>query len=160
MSGQKQDNNHSHKGRPMTTITTSVPTTSTAAPAKAKATKRQIAGRVVTVLLAAFLANDAVLHLINAEVVQKAQEQYGYPAWFDFVTGAVLVACLALYLVPRTAVVGAIFLTGYLGGATAVNLSYDTPLFITMSIGTGVVVWLALWLRDDERVKAIYYAPR
>lgn len=143
----------------MTTITTSVPTTSAIAPAKSKATKRQITGRVVTVLLTLFLANDAVIHLINAEVVQKAQQEYGYPAWFDFVTGAVLAACLVLYVVPRTAVVGAVFLTGYLGGATAVNLSYDHPLFITMSIGTGVVVWLALWLRGDERVKAIY-APR
>ena len=141
----------------MTTITAS-PSTSTST-TKSKASKRQIAGRVVTVLLSLFLANDAFLHLIDADVVRNARLEYGYPAWFDFVTGAVLVACLALYVVPRTAVIGAVFLTGYLGGATAVNLSYDTPLFITMSIGTGVVVWLALWLRDDERVKAIY-APR
>lgn len=140
----------------MTTITAS-PTVAT--PAKTKATKRQIAGRVVTVLLTLFLANDAVIHLIDAEVVQNARMEYGYPAWFDFVTGAVLAACLVLYVVPRTAVVGAVFLTGYLGGATAVNLSYDAPLFITMSIGTGIVVWLALWLRGDERVRAIY-APR
>ncbi|WP_109506776.1 DoxX family protein [Nocardioides speluncae] len=143
----------------MTTIT-AAPTTSTSTTStKTKATKSQIAGRVVTVLVTAFLANDAVMHLINAEVVQNAQEKYGYPAWFDFVTGAVLVACLVLYVVPRTAVVGAVFLTGYLGGATAVNLSYNEPAFITMSIGTGVVVWLALWLRGDERVRAIY-APR
>lgn len=142
----------------MTTIT-AVPSTATSTGTKIKATKRQIAGRVVTVLLTLFLANDAFLHLIDADVVRNARLEYGHPAWFDFVTGAVLAACLVLYAVPRTAVIGAVFLTGYLGGATAVNLSYDAPLFITMSIGTGVVVWLALWLRGDERVRAIY-APR
>jgi hypothetical protein len=88
--------------------------------------------------------------------VKEANAEFGAPSWFPFVCGAVLATCVATYLVPRTAVLGAVLITGYLGGATAVNLSYDQPLFnVFFAIGVGVVVWAGLWFRDD-RVKVLY----
>jgi DoxX-like protein len=75
----------------------------------------------------------------------------GAPDWFPVVCGAVLAVCLVAFHVPRTRVLGAILLTSYLGGATAVNLVVGQPAFNTaFAIITGMLVWAGLWPRDER----------
>jgi DoxX-like family len=69
--------------------------------------------------------------------------QAGYPAGLVLPIGVVLFACLAVYVIPRTAVLGAILLTGYLGGATATLVQMSNPLF-AFPVGVGVLVWAVL----------------
>ena len=120
------------------------------------ATRRSRTGRVVTALVAAFLLFDAVIHVLDIPVVQEATAALGFPVGSAVVMGLVEFACLALYLVPRTAPLGAVLLTGYLGGAVAAQLRIEAPLFSTLlfPVYLGVLVWLGLWLRD-ARVRAL-----
>jgi hypothetical protein len=62
------------------------------------------------------------------------------------------IACAVLYAIPRTSVLGAILLTGYLGGATSTHVRAGEPFYL--AVGTGIVVWLGLYLRD-ERLRAL-----
>ena len=108
-----------------------------------------LAGRVVTGLTCAFLAFDAVTHLAREKHTVAFNEEIGAPDWLPVLCGAVLAVLLVLHLVPRTAVLGAVLLTGYLGGATAVNLVTGQPAFnVAFAVGTGVLVWAGLWARD------------
>ena len=67
------------------------------------------------------------------------------------VIGSILAVCLVLYVIPRTAPVGALLLTAYLGGATAANLLFNQPVpLIFFPVVFGVLVWLGLYLRDDR----------
>jgi hypothetical protein len=76
----------------------------------------------------------------------------GFAASAVPVIGTVLAVCLALYLVPRTAILGAVLLTGYLGGAVCAQLRIDAPLFSTMlfPVYFGTLVWVALYLRSPQ----------
>jgi len=119
-------------------------------------TRRSRTGRVVTALVAAFLLFDAVIHVLDLPVVQQAMSALGYPPGAAVPIGLIELACLALYLVPRTAPLGAVLLTGYLGGAVAAHLRIEAPLFSTLlfPVYLGVLVWVGLWLRD-ARVRAL-----
>jgi hypothetical protein len=110
----------------------------------------RITGRVLTVLLTVFLLIDSVAKLMQLPPVVEATVQMGFPATAVPVIGGVLLVCLALYLVPRTSVLGAVLLTGYLGGAVCAQLRIEAPLFSTtlFPIYLGVVVWGALYLRS------------
>ena len=112
-------------------------------------TARRI-GLAVTGLVTLFLLFDAVTKLLQLQVVVDATVQMGFPASTVPVIGATLLACLVLYLVPRTAVLGAVLLTGYLGGAVCAQLRIEAPLFSTLlfPVYTGVLVWLGLYLRS------------
>jgi hypothetical protein len=79
--------------------------------------------------------------------------QFGYPQHLATPIGIVLVACTLLYVVPRTAVLGAILLTGYLGGATASQVRVEDPFFLFAAV-FGVLVWAGLYLREP-RVRAL-----
>ena len=109
-------------------------------------------GTVLTVLLSLYFLFDAVPKLLQLPVVVEATQQMGFAASAVPVIGAVLLVCLALYLVPRTAILGAVLLTGYLGGAVCAQLRIDAPLFSTMlfPVYFGVVVWVALYLRSPQ----------
>ena len=109
-------------------------------------------GTVLTVLLGLFFLFDAVPKLLQLPVVVEATRQMGFGASAVPVIGAVLLVCLALYLVPRTAILGAVLLTGYLGGAVCAQLRVEAPLFSTMlfPVYFGVVVWVALYLRSPQ----------
>ncbi len=91
-----------------------------------------------------------MIHLLNIAVVREAMTSLGFPVGSAVLIGAVEVVCLALYLVPRTSVIGAIALTGYLGGAVAAQLRIEAPLFSTLlfPVYIGIAVWVGLWLRD------------
>jgi hypothetical protein len=109
-------------------------------------------GLVLTVLITLFLLFDAVTKLVGVPDVLKATEQMGFTDSAVPVIGSVLLVCLALYLIPRTAILGAVLLTGYLGGAVCAQLRIDAPLFSTMlfPVYFGIVVWVALYLRSAK----------
>ena len=109
-------------------------------------------GLVVTVLVAAFLAFDAVIHILSIQPVVDGARQLGFdPDVMPFI-GVLELVCLTMYVLRRTAPVGAVLLTGYLGGAFCAQLRIDAPLFSTLlfPIYTGVLVWAGLYLRDPR----------
>jgi len=109
-------------------------------------------GTVLTVLLALFLVVDAVPKLLQMPMVVEATQQMGFDASAVPIIGAVLLVCLVLYLVPRTAILGAVLLTGYLGGAVCAQLRIEAPVFSTMlfPVYFGILVWVALYLRSGQ----------
>ena len=110
----------------------------------------RITGRVVTAVVALFLLFDSVTKVLALPPVVEATVQMGFPAATVPVIGGTLLACLVLYLVPRTALLGAVLLTGYLGGAVCAQLRIGAPLwtFLLVPVYTGVLVWLGLYLRS------------
>ncbi|NUR05860.1 MAG: DoxX family protein [Nocardioidaceae bacterium] len=125
----------------MTSIATARPRTSTTATR---------VGVAITALVSAFLAFDAVIHVLNIDPVVEGSHTLGFdPAVMPYV-GVLEAVCLALYLIRRTSPIGAVLLTGYLGGAFCAQLRIEAPLFSTLlfPIYTGVLVWAGLYLRD------------
>ena len=115
-----------------------------------------VIGRVITALVGVFLAFDAVIHLTRESHAVAFTEKIGAPAWLTLVCGVTMTACLIAYLVPRTAPLGAVLLTGYLGGAIATNLVSGQPLANSgFALFTAVAVWAGLWPRD-ARVRAFF----
>jgi len=118
--------------------------------------KRLWAGRIVSGLAVLFLLFDSVIHLTKIPPVVEAFAQLGYPVSLAFSIGILELMCLVVYVIPRTSILGAILLTGYLGGAVASNVRIDTPLFthVLFPIYVGVFIWGGLFLRDD-RLRAL-----
>src|SRR4051812_26597140 len=110
------------------------------------------AGYILTVLPVLMLVMSAVMKFMKPEQVLDGMKQFGYDESVLLPLGIVELACTALYLIPRTSVLGAILLTGYLGGATATHVRVGDAFF--MPIVIGVVVWLGLYLRD-ARLRAL-----
>lgn len=107
--------------------------------------------RVISALPALFLLLDGTLKLIKPAPVVEATVRLGYPESVIVGLGIVLIACTVLYLIPRTSVLGAILLTGYLGGAVATHVRVGEGLFpVSFPIIMGVLVWGGLWLRDER----------
>lgn len=94
--------------------------------------------------------------MLRIDAVVSEFETLGFPLSTSVLIGVVELACVALYVVPRTSVLGAVLLTGYLGGAVAAQLRIDAPLFSTLlfPVYTGILVWAGLYLRD-EKVRAL-----
>jgi hypothetical protein len=117
-------------------------------------------GRVLSGVASAFLLFDAAMKLILLPPVVKATHEVGFPVSSVFGIGLTLFVCLAVYLVPRTALIGAVLLTGYLGGAIATNVRMAAPLFthVLAPIYVAAFIWGGLYLRDP-RVRALL-APR
>jgi hypothetical protein len=108
-------------------------------------------GRIISVLPVLFLLVDGVMKLIKPAVVVEATVKLGYPETVILPLGIVLLACTVLYVIPRTSVLGAILLTGYLGGAVATHVRVGEGLFsIVFPIIFGVLVWGGLYLRDEQ----------
>ena len=107
------------------------------------------AGRIISILPALFLIVDAVMKLIKPAPVVEATVKLGYSESVIVPLGIVLLICTVLYLIPRTAVLGAILLTGYLGGAVATHVRAGGGLFpIIFPVIFGILLWLGLYLRD------------
>jgi hypothetical protein len=104
-------------------------------------------GRIISGLIAAFLTFDAVIKIIKIPAAVEGTVKLGYPASVLVPLGLVLLACVALYVIPRTSVLGAILLTGYLGGATATQVRVSDPWFV-FPVFLGILIWLGLYLRD------------
>ncbi len=127
-------------------------TTGSEARAAARAGGWSWAGRIVKVLLLAFLALDGAVKVLQLGPAVQGTARVGYPASAVLGIGIAELACVVLYAVPRTAVLGAILLTGYLGGATATHVRIGEPFVIPVLFGA--LVWAVL-LPSDARLRAL-----
>jgi hypothetical protein len=119
---------------------------------ESSAKKRSTAGYVLTGLVAAFLTFDTVMKLLQLAPAVQGTTELGYPAGTVVVIGAIELVCLVLYLIPRTSVLGALVLTGYLGGAIATHLRVGSPLptHTLFPIYVALLVWGGLYLRESR----------
>jgi hypothetical protein len=127
-------------------------------PLAAKADKSVLIGRGVSGLVVLFMLFDGVSKVIVEQHVVKAMAELGWPPEQTAALGILVIACTALYVIPRTSIVGAILLTAFLGGATAakVRIEEASALF---SVAMGVLAWLGLFLRD-ERLRPLLHVRR
>jgi hypothetical protein len=118
--------------------------------------KKNWAGWILSGLPALFLLADSVGKLVRPAPVVEGTVQLGYPESVLIGLGIVLLVSTVLYLIPRTCVLGAILLTGYLGGAVATHVRVGHPLFThtLFPVYFGVILWAGLYLRD-ERLRAL-----
>lgn len=114
-------------------------------------------GGIVHGLVIAFLLFDGGAKVLRVQPVLDACARLGFGPEKVVAIGTILLACTALYAVPQTRVLGAILLTGYLGGAVATHLRYGSTLFETaFPIAFGAVAWLGLALRDPGLVRTLW----
>jgi hypothetical protein len=113
-------------------------------------------GWILSGLAILFLAFDAIAKIALVDAVVKASGPLGYPPATMVPIGLILLTCVLVYAVPRSAIVGAVLLTGYLGGAIATHVRVENPLFthILFPIYVAVFLWGGLYLRDG-RVAAL-----
>jgi hypothetical protein len=115
-------------------------------------TKMVWVGRVLSALPVLLMTGTALYGLLKPEAVAPQAAHFGYPDGALARIVIVEIACALLYAIPQTSVLGAILLTGYLGGATATHVRVGEPFFIPIVVG--IVVWLGLYLRD-ARLRAL-----
>src|SRR5574341_63480 len=111
------------------------------------------AGRIASALPVLMLLFSGVMKLVKPTSVVEGFVQLGYPESLALGIGILELACTVVYMIPRTSVLGAILLTGFLGGATATHVRIGDPAFV-FPVALGVLVWLGLFLRDD-RLRAL-----
>ncbi|MGI6854618.1 DoxX family protein [Mesorhizobium sp. 1B3] len=115
-------------------------------------------GRVLTGLFALFMLGASIApKLLHMPVAEQTMAELGWPSGFAFFIGVIELACLVLYLIPRTSVLGAVLMMGLLGGAMATQIRAGSPLFshILFSLYLGLFMWGGLWLRD-RRLRALF----
>jgi hypothetical protein len=114
------------------------------------------AGWIMSGLMIAFMLFDAVSKLVLEHHVVEATTQIGFSLDVIRPLGIICLACTILYAVPRTSILGAILLTGYLGGAVASKVRIEDPLFSSILFGVyfGILIWGGLYLRN-ERLRAL-----
>lgn len=108
-------------------------------------------GRTLTGLFTLFLLGASITpKLLGMPVAEETLAQLGWPAGYAFMIGLIELTCLALYLAPPTRLLGAVVMTGLLGGAMATQIRAESPLFshILFSGYLGLFMWSGLWLRD------------
>ena len=118
---------------------------------------RSRVGVVISVLVGAFLVFDVVGKLVGMPQVKEGTEALGFPSGQAIIMGIVLAVCVLAYAFPRTAVLGALGITAYLGGAVTANMRVEAPLFSTtlFAVYLGVLMWVGLVLRRPELLKAV-----
>jgi DoxX-like family len=108
-------------------------------------------GRIISLPVVLFLLFDSITKVMKVRAVLKASTQLGYPTGTIFTIGVILLVCTAFYIIPQTAVLGAVLLTGYLGGAVASNLRIGNPMFNTFfPIAFAILVWAGIFLREPR----------
>jgi hypothetical protein len=113
------------------------------------------AGGIISALAVLFLIFDSIIKVLKLAPAVEATTQLGYPESLVITIGVLELACLSAYVFPRTAVLGAILLTGYLGGAIATNLRAGTPAFnVIFPMIIGALIWGGLFLRE-ARLRAL-----
>jgi hypothetical protein len=109
-------------------------------------------GWILSWIVIALMAADAVANLLAIAPVKEATLEIGYPLDLMWLIGALALICVVLYAIPSTSVLGAIMLTGFLGGAITSHLRVAGTLAPEMIVGLilGVTAWGGLWLRDSR----------
>lgn len=110
------------------------------------------AGYLITGLVVLFLLFDCIIKLLNLPMAVDNTVVLGYDASVVVSLGILQLACLVVYLIPQTSVLGAILITGYLGGAIATHVRLDNPLFshILFPVYVGLMIWGGLYLRNQR----------
>lgn len=139
------------------TLPTSTPTS---LPSISKA--RRWTGRSLSGLAIAFLGFDTVMKLLLAAPAVQTTGELGYPVSTVIGIGIVELICVLAYALPRSAVLGAVLLTGYLGGAIATHVRVGSPLFshVLFPVYVAALVWGGLYLRDDRLRAFLPFAAR
>lgn len=109
-------------------------------------------GWIITGLVGLFLLFDAIVKLIMVNEVIEASVRLGYPENTMFGIGLVLLISTILYLIPKSAVLGAILLTAYLGGAVTTHVRVGDPFYFPIAMG--ILVWIGIYLRE-KRLKLV-----
>src|SRR5215207_6472948 len=138
----------------MSAATLDAPLVASSSPAGSRS--RLWAGRILYGIVLLFLAMDVGVKLAQAKPAVDGTVQAGYQPHHVLIIGLIGLVCLVAYVVPRTAPLGALLWTGYLGGAVATNLRLDLPLLshTLFPIYVAALIWGALYLRD-ERVRTM-----
>lgn len=118
--------------------------------------KKLWAGWIMSALPVLFLLMDAIMKFVRPPIVVETTVQLGYPESTILGMGVALFVCVVLYVIPQTSVLGAILLTGYLGGAVATHVRLGNPLFshVLFPVYVAVLIWGGLYLRDS-RLRAL-----
>jgi hypothetical protein len=114
------------------------------------------AARIASALAVLFLLFDSVIKLVKIAPVVESFARLGYPDNLARGIGTLELVCIAVYLIPRTSVFGAVLLTGFLGGAIATHVRVGDPLVshVLFPVYVATLIWGGLWLRDD-RLRAL-----
>lgn len=108
-------------------------------------------GRILSGLMALFFIFDGVGHLMKPAPVVEAFVRLGYPLSASAGIGLLALICTAIYVTPKTSVLGAILLTGYLGGAVSTHVRAGSSMFeMIFPVILGALVWLGIFVRDAE----------
>ena len=128
----------------------------TATPSSPRSRRALWGGRTLSGIAVLFLLFDASVKVLQLPIAVEATTQLGYSANVILWLGLLQLACLVVYLIPRTAVLGAVLWTGYLGGAVATHVRVGHPLLsqALFPVYVALLVWGGLWLRD-ERLRAV-----
>lgn len=119
-------------------------------------------GRALTGVFALFMLGASVApKLLHLPIAEATMAVLGWPPGYAFMIGLIELACVVLYLIPRTSVLGAVLTMGLLGGAMATQIRAGSPLFsqILFSIHLGLFMWGGLWLREP-RLRALFPVAR
>ncbi|MDI1451491.1 DoxX family protein [Polyangium sp. 6x1] len=130
-------------------------------PMETPATKTSWTGRILSGLAVAFLLFDAFIKLMAPPEVLAAHDTLGFPPSLARGLGTLLLTCVMTYVIPRTSFLGAILLTGYLGGAVATHVRVDNPLFshVLFPVYVAAFIWGGLYLRD-ARLRELFLPRR
>ena len=114
-------------------------------------------GIAISALVTAFLVFDAAGKLAGIAPVKEGTQALGFPVGHAFVMGLVLTVCVVVYVIPRTAVLGALGITAYLGGAVTANMRVEAPLFshTLFAVYLGVLMWVGLAMRRPELLRIV-----
>jgi hypothetical protein len=123
-------------------------------PSKSRA---RTTGIVISVLVTAFLTFDAAGKLAGVPQVKEGTQTLGFPPGQALVIGIVLAICVVVYVIPRTAVLGALGITAYLGGAVTANMRVEAPLFTNtlFAVYLGVLMWVGLAMRRPALLRVV-----
>jgi DoxX-like family len=112
-------------------------------------------GRVISALVVLFMLSDCITKIIKLPLVIEASAKMGFSVNLVVGIGWTLLACVILYVIPQTSILGAILLAAYLGGAVATNVYIHNPAANScMAIVIGVLAWLGVYFRES-RLRAL-----
>jgi uncharacterized membrane protein (UPF0182 family) len=118
-------------------------------------------GRIISALVVLFLLFDSITKVLKVRAVIEASAQLGFPVSAIVTIGVILLVCTVLYVIPQTAVLGTILLTGFLGGAVAANIRIGNPIFNTLfPIIFAALAWTGIFLREPRLSTLIPFRKR